>query len=396
MTVLDLTGQPDLFFNYFPDNYRWSHGLLLGLNTAPWGGSEIGEVNRIGMELADHLGDDTAWFRAWAAQARQVEDLGRRRLEEGHRHSAAAHLFRAANYYHVGERFIQPKTDESNQAYRRGVAAFRDAAELSIDPRIDLVEIPYQDTSLPAVYVHPRNPEGHRRPAMVCLDGFDITKELQYFKGARDLATRGIAVLIVDGPGNGEAIRFRGLPLIAQTEQYATPAYEWLASRPDIDPTRIGVLGISLGGYYAPRAAAFEKRFACCVAWGAQWDYHATWTARFERINKGGTPSLSVPHDHLMWVLGVGTRDAAMAKLREFSLDGVAQMVQCPFLLLHGEGDEQIPLVDAQRCFDAIGSPQKTFRLFTRTEGAYHHCMGDNLSLGIAEMWDWVEDTLTT
>ena len=112
---------------------------------------------------------------------------------------------------------------------------------------------------------------------MVFFDGFDVTKEIQYGYAVSDLAARGIGCLIVDGPGNGESVRFRNLPLIAETERYATPAYEYLAARPEFDPARIGVMALSLGGYYAPRAAALEPRFACCIAWGAQWDYHAIW-----------------------------------------------------------------------------------------------------------------------
>ena len=123
---------------------------------------------------------------------------------------------------------------------------------------------------------------------MVVLDALDITKEIQYFKGVPDLVARGIACLIVDGPGNGESVRFRDLPLIAETEKYGTAAYEYLAGRKEVDPKRIGVMAISLGGpaYYAPRAASLvDCVTACCIAWGAQWDYHDTWKRRFELLD---------------------------------------------------------------------------------------------------------------
>lgn len=123
--------------------------------------------------------------------------------------------------------------------------------------------------SLPAILVHAYRPQGGRAPAMVYFDGLDITKEIQYFRGIPDLALR-ISCLIIDGPGNGESIRFRGFPLDYRTEKPASAAFDYLASRSDIDPHRIGVLGISLGGYFAPPAAAFERRFACCLAWDAQ------------------------------------------------------------------------------------------------------------------------------
>ena len=380
----------ELAFTYFPANYRWSHGLLLALSGAAWGGGEIGEINRVGLKLRERMGDDRAWFEEWARMAEAVETEGRKRANEGKDVSAAAYLLRAAHYYHVGERFLQPKTD-GLAAYRRGVECFREAAGKMRRPRIEHVEVPYEGTSLPAVFVHPEGTSGPA-PALIFFDGFDVTKEIQYFKGVPDLVARGIGCLIVDGPGNGEAIRFRKLPLHHETERYASAAYDYLAGRRDVDPARIGVMAISLGGYYAPRAAAFEPRFAACIAWGAQWDYHAVWKERLDRIARGESPSLSVPWQHLLWIFDVKTKEEALERLEGFRLDGVVQKIRCPFLLMHGEGDAQIPLATAQKCFDAVGSPRKTFKVFTREEGGYHHCQLDNVSIGTAYMWDWLED----
>jgi dienelactone hydrolase len=383
----------ELAFVYFPENYRWSHGLTLALGGAPWGGAELDEVHRVGQRLRHRVGDDRAWFEEWTRMADRVAAMGRERIAAGHARTGASCLRRAALYHHVGERFLQPKTEAGLAAYQRGVDAFRDATRYLPVPAIDHVEVPYEGTSLPALYVHAAG-GARRAPAMVFFDGFDVTKEIQYFKGVPDLVARGIACLIVDGPGNGEAIRFRKLPLHHQTERYATAAYEYLAARPEIDPGRIGVMAISLGGYYAPRAAAFEKRFACAIAWGAQWDYHAIWKDRLERIGRGETLSLSVPWEHLLWVFGVTSKADALKALEGFRLDGVVQRLECPFLLTHGEGDAQIPLALAQQCFDAVGSKRKTFKVFTRQEGGYHHCQSDNVTLGTSYMWDWLEDVL--
>ena len=99
-----------------------------------------------------------------------------------------------------------------------------------------------------------------------------------------------------------------------------------------------------------------------------------------------------MPPEHLFWVFGVTTPAEALKKLEGFTLDGVAQRLECPFLLTHGEGDAQIPLAVAQKCFDAVGSKNKTLKVFTREEGGYHHCQGDNVSIGTAYMWDWLEE----
>jgi len=386
----------DPAFLYFPSNYRWSMGLLICLSAAPWTGVEIDEVNRVGRALADRVGDDAAWFEEWARMGEKIEARGRDALRAGHKLTAASCFMRATRYYQTGERFIHPRSQRSMDVYARSVTLFKDAAAMTRRPRIEPVEVPYENTSLPALLVHPdREATGARpAPAMIFFDGFDVTKELQYGYGIPDLAARGVGCLIVDGPGNGESVRFRNLPLIAETENYATPAYEYLAARDEFDPTRIGVMALSLGGYYAPRAAALEPRFACCVAWGAQWDYHEIWARRLEELDSGKVLSLSVPPEHLQWVLGVSDRAAALKKLEAFRLDGIVQKMACPFLLLHGAGDEQIPLELAEKLFEAAGSKQKALKVFGRDEGGFHHCQVDNITIGVHYMFDWIADVL--
>ena len=386
----------DPAFLYFPDNYRWSMGLLICLGAAPWTGIEIDEVHRVGRALERHVGDDDAWFEEWTRMGDKIAARGYEAQQRGHKLTGASCFLRASHYYQIGERFIHPRSQRSQDVYAKSVKLFKDAARLIHRPRIEPVEVPYEDTSLPALLVHPDKLAGESRPSpcMVFFDGFDVTKELQYGYGIPDLAARGIGCLIVDGPGNGESVRFRNLPLIAETERYATPVYEHLASRNEFDPKRIGVMALSLGGYYAPRAAALEPRFACCVAWGAQWGYHAVWAKRLEDLASGRVLSLSVPPEHLQWVLGVTSQAAALEKLKGFRLDGIVQRMRCPFLLLHGEGDEQIPLALAQKCFAAVGSKQKTLKVFSREEGGFHHCQVDDVTIGVHAMWDWIEDVL--
>ena len=387
----------DPAFLYFPDNYRWSMGLLICLSGAPWTGIEIDEVNRVGRALAGKVGDDTAWFEEWTRMGDMIEKRGRDALRAGHKLTAASCFLRAARYYQTGERFIHPRSARSEDVYARSVTIFKEAAGMIRRPRIEPVEVLYANASLPALLVHPDPDAAGARPApaMVFFDGFDVTKELQYGYGIPDLAARGVGCLIVDGPGNGESVRFRNLPLIAETEKYATPTYEYLAGRPEFDAKRIGVMALSLGGYYAPRAASLEPRFACCVAWGAQWDYHEIWARRLEALDSGKVLSLSVPPEHLQWVLGVSDRASALKKLEGFRLDGIVQKMACPFLLLHGAGDEQIPLELAKRLFNAVGSEQKTLKIFTREEGGFHHCQVDNVTIGVHTMFDWIADVLS-
>ena len=323
---------------------------------------------------------------------RKVADLAKAAAENGHSVTTSAAYMRAANYMQVGERLRQPRTDETQRAYAEAVELFKNAIAHVPFLSIEAIEVPFEGgKSLPAYFVKSREVGNAPQPTLVFFDGLDITKEIQYFRGVPELAKRGISCLILDGPGTGEAIRFRGMPARYDSNVAGTAAVNYLETRPDVDRNRLAVMGISLGGYYAPRAAAFEPRFKACVSWGAIWDYHRTWQ---RRIEKAAQSSLSVPSEHINWVLGVSSFDEALKKLQDFRLAGVAEKVQCPFLLTHGERDAQIPLEDARALFAAIGSKDKTFKVFTVEEGGFEHTQGDNVTIGISYIADWLSKKL--
>jgi dipeptidyl aminopeptidase/acylaminoacyl peptidase len=382
----------DLSFMMFPGNYTWSAAIRGVIASEMWGGADLGEINKVSTALKPDVGNNAAWFSQWSAMARKVAALGDEAAGKGYKATAAAAYMRAANYYQVGERLLQPRTDQSQMAYGNAVSLFKKGIDevqlLSIEP----VEVPFEGgKSLPAYFVKNRNAGSAPLPTVVFFDGLDITKEIQYFHGVPELAKRGLATLIVDIPGTGESIRFRGMPARFDSNVAGSAAVDYLGTRSDVDRERIAVMGISLGGYYAPRAAAFEPRFKACVSWGAIWDYYATWK---RRIDKAFQSSLSVPGDHIKWVLGVSSLDDALEKLRDWRLAGVAEKVKCPYLLTHGERDAQIPLEDAQALFNAIGATDKTMKVFTVEEGGYEHCQGDNVTLGITYIADWLSDKL--
>src|SRR5438067_1133622 len=128
-------------------------GLLLCLSAAPWGGAEIDEVNRVGRVLKDKVGDDTAWFEEWARMGDIVEARGRAEEKRGHTLTAAACLMRASQYYQTGERFAQ-HDPRAGAIYKKSVKSFADGAAMLKRPRIESVEVPYGDKTLPALFVH--------------------------------------------------------------------------------------------------------------------------------------------------------------------------------------------------------------------------------------------------
>jgi len=374
---------------YFPGEYRWSEGLRLALTAAPYGGAEIGEVDIVGRRLMKQIGDDGVWYREWKSMGVRLESLGAAAEGEGHRWTAAGCYLRACNYLQIGERFRQPKDEEALRTFRRSVSCFKKAAELLDWPAIEYVEVPFEGGSMPAYFVTAR--EGGRRPVVVYFDGLDSNKELLYFSIVPDIVRRGMSCLAVDGPGNGESIRYRGMALRPDYEKPASACLDYLQTRRDVDMDRACLLGISLGGYYAPRAVAFERRFKACVAWGAIYDYHETWRHRIER---GFETALSSPGEQIKWILGVDSYEEALEVLEDYRLEEVAKEIDCKVCIVHGEDDKQIPVEDARRLFNAVGSKEKTLKIFTSDEGGAEHCQGDNRTLARTYISDWIADNL--
>ncbi len=318
--------QRDGLLMMFPGNYTWSAAVRSVIGSAIGGGGEIGEIYQVCAALKEKAGDNGAWFVEWNKMGEKVAMLAEQAAAKGYLETASAAWMRAAHYMQIGERLRQPRTPETQQAYARAIELFKKGLPDVPFLAIEAVEVPFEDgKSLPAYFVKQRGAPAVNWPTVVFFDGLDITKEIQYFR-VPEIIKRGMACLVIDGPGNGESIRFRDMPARYDSEAAGSAAIDYLEGREDVDRDRIAVMGVSLGGYIAPRAAAFEKRFKACVAWGAQYDYHAVWQSRVEAAFK---TSLSVPAEHINWFMGVDTIEQALEKLQPFTLEGVAGKIEC-------------------------------------------------------------------
>ena len=383
-------------FEYFPSNYSWSLGVLMASQL----GGELTEIESACRALRsvaampgakDDPTAQQAWTDGWGELATRVEGFARRDEAEGHNWSAGRKFLRASIYWFTAERMTSHKTPAKMQLYEAMIRCFTRGVELREDP-IELVEIPYEGTTLPALFY--RAPQPGPRPAMIHFDGFDVTKEWMHLSGiSKEFAQRGISTLMVDHPGIGAAIRRQGLAMNFDSERWARAALDWLETLAVVDPKRIGVIAMSLGGYYAPRAAAFEPRLACCVAWGARWDNDGS----HGRILRDPNAPRSVTGwlDHALWYYGAADKEQAAQRIAQMTLDGVVNRIRCPLLVAHGENDRQVPLEQAERTVrEAVMSPKATLRIFVEAEGGVEHCSGDQFSVAIDAMTDWVADVL--
>ena len=210
------------WFEYFPGNYMWSRGMLKAMELARFGAGAIGEVDQIGRRLKNCVGDQEAWHEAWSEMAERVEAYGDREMAEGRRMGAGAYYLRAATYHFIGERFIPPGPRKV-EGYRKCLAVYEKGAAIRY-PNMERVEIPYEGTTLPGRFMKAPGVTGPA-PTMVFFDGLDDAKELTVLFGGVELAARGINTLSVDGPGQGEALRLRGIPSRYDYEVPATAAF---------------------------------------------------------------------------------------------------------------------------------------------------------------------------
>lgn len=381
-------------FEYFPGNYVWNLGVAATLNS----GGMIDEVDRACRPLRDlaRRGSDVGtpqFLAAWRRIADQLEEQAAVAEKAGHRRTAGQKYFRAAAYLCQAERMLSNSSPDRIPTYRHLLELMERSFGL-VDPRTTRVAIPFEGTTLPA-YLTTAGRDGDPAPVVVMWNGLDSTKEHMYASGwPAELAARGISVLQVDCPGSGEALRLQGLTARVETEDWARAVVDWLERRRDVRADRIGLVGWSLGGYYVPRAAAFEKRLAFAVAWGANHNWGEVQKRRLQR--EGENP---VPHywEHVLWVWGQPDIPSFVEYAERIHLDGVVERITCPFLVTHGENDRQIPLAYAHRSYEqAVNSPRRELRIFTPDEGATEHIGLDHLPHVGAYTADWIEDTLTT
>ncbi len=391
---------------HFKDQ-TFSFELLRTASYGLYGGSEIGEVLATAKQIRE--ADFESWHVEWQRTAARIEELAGRALEGGHRVSAAQCFLRASNYYRTAEFFLAPDDARRLPTFEKSRTTFRRFLELA-EILVERVCIPYEGTTLPG-YLYRVDDSGVPRRTLVSIGGFDSTGEELYFFAAAAALKRGYNVLTFDGPGQGEPLRVHHLPARPDYEVPVRAAVDYLLTRPDVDRERIALMGTSLGGYYAARAAAFEPRIKALIIHGVMFDFWATQSKTKPALallsrwkSPGGLQAVlnvaarfsselrwSVATG--MWVLGVQNPVELIREMRRYSLRETAGSIQQPTLILHGANDHFAPREQLDMLTAALKAPN-TVRVFTEEEGAEEHCQIGNMTLLHQVLFDWLDTTL--
>ena len=271
------------------------------------------------QEVTASLSSWDTWCDAWSRRAALHEEAGREALARGKLLSAGEHLQRAGVYFHFAKFLFVHDVAQMRAAHGKAIAC-RTLALPHLRPAGERVAIPYQNRPLAGIL---RKPAGiERPPVVVMVMGLDSAKEETDCYEQPFLA-RGMATLAFDGPGQGEAeydFAIRG-----DYEVAVEAVIDFVATRRDLDAERIGLWGVSLGGYYAPRAAAFEKRACACMALGGPFDWGAAWD---------NLPELT--REAFRVRSHCATPEEARRHAAALTLAGIAQQITCPIYIMNG------------------------------------------------------------
>jgi dienelactone hydrolase len=332
---------------------------------------DFSDIQRVLQRVVDFR----TWYTAWHAEAVQAEELGERFVAEGRSLSAGDMFHRAAMCHHWGQYLARIGSDQKTEGRLGRVRCYRRAVEL-FDTPIEPMPIPFGGARLPG-YLHLPGPAGAVAAPPACvimINGADSVKE-EYHNWARQFVRRGLAVLTMDGPGQGELVGV--LPMRPEAwEEPVGATIDALAASGRVDPDRIGVWGSSMGGFLALRAAAFEPRVRAAVSSGGFFDFR---DYRYWPVST----QLNVMED-----LMVGSLSEARAYVEErCSLAGSVERIRSPYLVIHGARDELVGVEEARQM--AAGAPAELVNF----EDGFHTCTNYNATL-VPLMCDWMLDKL--
>ena len=373
-----------------------------------WSGqADVGEC----LETASRVNsaDPDSWAVEWTKTAGKLLSVAETAEKQSHKVSAGEAYLRAATYYSAAlHRHNNPKAPVVIENTLAASTYFKKAMNLLGIPA-ERVQIPYGKTTLPGYYFRSPLAKGPA-PVLIVHQGRDgWAMHCKYIADAA--MSRGYHCLLIDGPGQGEALRLQGLLFRPDWENVITPVIDYLIKQEDVDPDRIGLMGLSMGGALAPRAAAFEKRIKVCVAnpgvlsWTdiisgfmGQIDPKLTdiWKADPEGFNSLiASISTQVPLvdwgiRDMMWKHGVETPAGLMVQMQDYSNKDIVSKITCRMLVMDGAADEYS---QGRDLFEALACP-KEYMFFEAGDPALQHCQVGAQASSSARLFDWLDENL--
>jgi hypothetical protein len=394
------------FFKH--DGFQFATELALGC--AAYGAAEVGEVLAVVAQVKS--GDYDGWCDAWLAAGERLAAVAEACVALGHRRSAFEAWLRASCYFDRGSFYMLGTRDPDRfvPTWRRHRDCFERAAALH-DPPWEKVEIPFEATRLEGYVFRPPGANG-ARPLLILNNGADGSVLRMWVAGGAAAVDRGYVCLTFDGPGQGPALHEQGLFFRANWESVITPVVDFALGLPGVDRDRIALQGISQGGYWVPRAVAYEQRIAAAIADPGVVDVSTVMTDhlpkrlrkqleagerdKFNKLMRWGqrfSKEVRFNVDFRGRPYGAETLFDMLHAALSFKLEPeVISRIRCPMLITDPDGEQFWP-GQSQRLYDALDCPKQLVR-FTAAEGADSHCEPKAPILRNQRVLDWLDETL--
>lgn len=391
------------------EDEAFSFEALRAAGFANYGGADLGEVLAIANAIGS-TGTEDAWQREWARAGARAQSLAEASLARGHRVSAREAFLRASNYFRTAEFFLRnnPTQDPAvKELFGLSQKTFAAATKL-MDGPVEPIKITYTSTTLPG-YLFLVDNTGVARPTVIYNSGFDSTLEEGYFAIAAAALGRGYNVLAFDGPGQGAAIRDRGLTFRPDWEAVITPVVDFAKARREIG--QLALFGYSLGGYLCARAAAFEPRLNALILDDGMFNFYESHTPAMPpfllKWIESERDDVALPLLEMMmaknrsmrwgllngvWTFGASSYADYLRRTKLYTVEGVLDRIKCPTLVLEAENDHFMKN-QAKRVLDGL-SCDKVHVLLTDAEGAGDHCHMGAMARAHQVMLDWLDEKL--
>jgi pimeloyl-ACP methyl ester carboxylesterase len=378
--------------------------VLRAFADIPFGAGDTGEILSTIRDIPE--GNDEIWFREWEKTASRVEKVARSFKDPV---SRGLGLLRAHGYYRTAEFFMHPSDPRRLPSFNKNRKAFYDGLD-ALGVKYRKITVPYGKNSLKAVY-YPGNGPHARKPLILMCGGYDSTLEELYFMLAAGAIQRGYSCLTFEGPGQGSIIREQGLQFTPEWEKPTAAVLDEflkLYSRPE----KIVMIGASLGGYLAPRAAAFDTRIDGVAAYDVCYDfqeaalmqvpsiirflYRNGFTGTVNTIIKlkmRNTPGVRWGVQNAQWTMGAHDPIDLLSIFSKYTLKDVSKNIRGHVLILVGEKDHFFPVKQVEEFKSKlVNAKSVTTRIFTEEEGAAQHCQLGALTLFQGVFFEWVQD----
>jgi dienelactone hydrolase/uncharacterized protein YndB with AHSA1/START domain len=301
------------------------------------GGLDWGDVTMVLKDLrkeSTHT-DWADWHRRWSALGVHHEQRGAESLAAGLLETARVSYRKATACHHYAEFFYFDDILAKLTSRDRVTSLFEHVMP-HLHEMVRPLHCSHDGADIPGYLMSPRG--AGPWPCVMLVNGLDSAKEVELYAFAREFIARGMAVVVFDGPGQG--VHVGRMPMAIDFERVVAAVLAEAVAQPEVDGSRMGIFGVSFGGYLAARAAACVPGFRACINLSGGFDHD-----NFASIN-------SMVREDFRLVFGMPD-DAAMNQLARTSLNlrDVAPL-QVPLLAIHGELDSIIPIESCERMLD--------------------------------------------